>query len=109
MIVISEADVSSSHQLSVGEEVLLRLPENPTTGFRWQLTQSGNGRLRLLTDRFESGASGSGTPPPGAAGFRALHFIAEAGGDVKLDLVEKRASAASAPVNRQATFSIVVR
>jgi len=109
MLVISEADVSSSHQLAVGEEIILRLPENPTTGYRWQFTPSGNGKLRLLTDRFESGASGGGMPPPGAAGHRVLHFIAEASGDVQLAMVNKRASAAVASGDKQATFSILVR
>lgn len=109
MLVISEADVSSSHQLAVGEEVILRLPENPTTGYRWQFTPSGSGRLRLLTDRFESGASGGTMPPPGAAGHRVLHFVAEHGGDVQLALVNKRASPAVASGDKQLTFAILVR
>jgi predicted secreted protein len=35
---LTDADAGGEHALGVGEEVVLRLPENRTTGYQWQLT-----------------------------------------------------------------------
>jgi inhibitor of cysteine peptidase len=46
----------------VGDEVVLRLPENPSTGYRWQL-EPPHGSLELADDAYvrpRDGAVGSG-------------------------------------------------
>jgi inhibitor of cysteine peptidase len=48
--------------VKVGDEVLVRLPENPSTGYRWEL-DSPPGSLELADDayvRSRDGAVGSG-------------------------------------------------
>ena len=104
MIEISDSDAGSSHQLSPGEELCVRLPENPTTGYRWQLTQSGSGRLKLVEDRFEPGGSAVGS-----AGHRALRFVAEKAGAVALEAVHRREWEQASSNDKKKAFAIVVR
>jgi inhibitor of cysteine peptidase len=49
-------------RLAVGEVIELRLAENPTTGFRWQLMANEGSACSVVSDRFEepSGAPGGG-------------------------------------------------
>jgi hypothetical protein len=53
------------------DELRVRLAENPTTGYRWELSQSGNGQLELLEDAFEGAGSTEPGPPalPATVGF----------------------------------------
>jgi inhibitor of cysteine peptidase len=87
-IEISDSETSASRTLMRDEEVVVRLSENPTTGYRWQLTQSGTGELGLVDDRFVGGAEGAA---PGAAGVRLIRFIARRPGAVKVEAVLRRA------------------
>lgn len=87
-IEITTTDTGSRYELAQGDELTLRLSENPTTGYRWQLTQSGAGELALVDDRFVAGA----TPPvPGSAGQRVLRFVARRPGEVRLEAAARRA------------------
>ena len=45
----------------VGETLELRLPENPTTGYRWQLRSDGAPVLALLSDSFAPGGGATGS------------------------------------------------
>lgn len=73
--------------LANGEQVVIRLPENPTTGYRWQFTQSGAGELAVVDDRFvPDGAEGA----PGAGGQRLLRLQARRPGATKLEAVLRR-------------------
>ena len=87
-IEITDRGFGQKHDVQLGDDILIRLPENPTTGFRWQLLTSGDGGLQAVDDSFEpSGAS----PPPGSAGHRVFRFTASHRGTVLLSLVYKRA------------------
>jgi len=108
LIEISDSDSGSSHLLARGDELLVKLPENPTTGFRWHFTQSGSGRLRLLEDRFEQGAT-AGAVVAGAAGSRVVRFAAETSGALVLEALERREWEPVAPGNKKKVFSIEVR
>lgn len=74
----------SSVALDMGDELTAALPENPTTGYRWQQGSSG-GALELLHDDFKEGGAGAG-----AAGTRRLTFRAAAPGRIRLVLVKRR-------------------
>lgn len=56
----------------VGDRIVLRLPENPTTGYRWQTEFPPF--LRLAHDANEHGEA------PGAGGFRVLELVVAAAG-----------------------------
>jgi predicted secreted protein len=61
---LTEADAGGEHALGVGEEVVLRLPENRTTGYRWQLAVPEG--IAVTDDGYEPPASAA----PGAGGTR---------------------------------------
>jgi inhibitor of cysteine peptidase len=108
VIELSDANAGSSHQLSQGEELHVRLPENPTTGYRWQFTQTGGGTLRVVEDRFEPG--GAGTPAAaGASGIRVVRFAAENSGNLTLEATERREWEPASAHSKKKTYSIVVR
>lgn len=70
VIELGAADDGRSVELRPGQVVVLRLPENPTTGYRWEAPAG----LALLADSFEPGGAAAG-----AAGLRVLRFEAGAG------------------------------
>jgi inhibitor of cysteine peptidase len=82
----------------VGDRIVLRLPENPTTGFRWD--SDFPSFLRLRRDTNEHGEA------PGAGGFRILELSASAPGHEEISLSCKRPTdAASLPIDH---FSLVL-
>jgi predicted secreted protein len=76
----------------VGDRIVLRLPENPTTGYRWD--NEFPPFLRLRRDTNEHGDA------PGAGGFRILELFAAAPGHEDISLSCKRPTdATSAPID----------
>jgi inhibitor of cysteine peptidase len=80
MASLDEHTNGTSVTLAVGESVTLSLPENPTIGYRWRITEDGGPVLRLQEDGFTPGgpALGAGgthrwtwqAVQPGQAGLR---------------------------------------
>ena len=102
---LSESDFGSTRELGAGEALLLRLPENPTTGYRWQVAQTGDGELELVEDRFESAAGPKAAV--GAAGERLLRFVGKRAGRVELTARQGRAWEAATAAGK--SLSVVVR
>jgi inhibitor of cysteine peptidase len=71
---LTEADAGGEHALGVGQEVVLRLPENRTTGYRWQLSVPDG--VAVTDDGYDAAPSGA----PGAAGTRTFRLRATAAG-----------------------------
>lgn len=65
----------------VGDDVLVRLPESPTTGFRWKVDVAP-ALLNLQSDTFDAGAGGG----VGGGGLRTFRFHAHAAGDAPISL-----------------------
>ncbi len=63
----------------VGDELVLHLPEAPTTGFRWKV-EDAPANLTLEHDSFDSGSG------VGGRGTRTFQFRATAAGDARLAL-----------------------
>jgi predicted secreted protein len=61
---LTESDAGGEHALGVGQEVVLRLPENRTTGYRWELAVPDG--VAVEDDGYEAAPSGA----PGAGGTR---------------------------------------
>lgn len=59
-------------ELHQGGRLLVRLPENPSTGYRWELKSFTHGILELQSEGYESPES----LIPGAGGVRSFTFIA---------------------------------
>ena len=73
---LTEADAGVEQALAVGDEVVLRLAENRTTGFRWDLGDLPDG-MALVDDGFEAPSPGR----PGQGGVRCLRLRATAPGE----------------------------
>lgn len=71
---LTEADAGGEHALGIGEEVVLRLPENRTTGYRW-LVSAPDG-VQVEDGGYEPAPSGA----PGAGGVRTFRLRATAPG-----------------------------
>jgi inhibitor of cysteine peptidase len=84
----------------VGETLELKLPENPTKGYRWQLSSSGSPVLYLVEDDFTPTGTAVGT-----GGMRHWTFRVEQAGAAQLELELRRSW------ERQAmdTFGITIR
>jgi inhibitor of cysteine peptidase len=79
-----EAD-GSELAVSVGETFELRLPENPTTGYRWQVAAESSAAIRVVGDSFQVQGDAVGAP-----GIRQWRFQTDRSGTHPLVLVEKR-------------------
>jgi inhibitor of cysteine peptidase len=91
-IELNAADAATSRSVRIGDLATVRLPENPTTGYRWQRGPD-DGRLKLVDDRFE----GAGVAR-GAGGERVLVFEAVRAGVTTLRLARRRAWETGEPV-----------
>jgi len=83
-----QLDESSDGQaitLRVGERFTLRLAENPSTGFRWQLVAAAAPACALADDRFEPALR-----PPGRPGVHVWEFDAAQAGDGRVALTYRR-------------------
>ena len=73
--------------VTAGEQFDIRLPSNPTTGYRWQVGGKLNMRIvRLVDTRYEPTAPA----PLGAGGTEIFTFVGVAQGSAKIQLVYLR-------------------
>lgn len=79
---LTRADADSEQFATVGEDIVVRLDETPTSGYRWQAEAQG---LELLGDRYD--------PPTGlqgGTGRRVLHYRATTVGVAEIRADEGR-------------------
>ena len=67
-LVLTDTDAGRTVEVAPGAGVQLRLPENPTTGYRWTMTVTPAGCLQVTSDAFERPA----TAAVGAGGVRVV-------------------------------------
>jgi inhibitor of cysteine peptidase len=84
-----------------GSHVTIRLPENPTTGYRWSIAYRSD-QLVLAESRFDPPA-GKG---PGAGGTRVVRLHAEAPGAARVALSYSRSWQHRAEATRE--FRIII-
>jgi predicted secreted protein len=80
-----KVDDGQSQQVAVGEEVMLRLAENPGTGYRWTVSTSNPDVLVALAD------TNVATTKPGMASDRTFTFKAAKPGRTTLHAECRRA------------------
>jgi inhibitor of cysteine peptidase len=105
-IEISDSETSASRTLSRDEELVVQLPENPTTGYRWQVTQSGTAELGLVENRF---VHGSAMADPGRGGYRLVRFVGGQPGAVSVEAVLRREWDPPGTVLQKRVFAIAVQ
>jgi inhibitor of cysteine peptidase len=82
-VTISASQSGSSVQVRVGDEIVVSLDENPTTGYRWAIDSSGEPTLAPIGSSYEPSAGGG----MGGGGQRTFRFRAVAAGQAGLRLV----------------------
>jgi inhibitor of cysteine peptidase len=98
----SEGCNGQTIDLVVGQTIEIHLPENPTTGFRWQRTTKDLAVCRLVSDTF-----GASSGPPGHGGEHSWIFAAVRPGECDIEFHLRRRWAGSAEPAR--TFKIYIR
>ena len=83
-IELTDADSGTTRSVRVGERATVRLPENPTTGYRWQ-AEFDEAALRIVEDRYDGPES-----PRGAGGHRVLTVEPLRAGTTRLRLANRR-------------------
>lgn len=91
---LTDAQDGSSFNLHVGDVVVLRLAENPTTGYRWDIIQAQG--FELEADDFTN-APAAGV---GHGGERALRFKATAVGAARIEAALRRSWETVVPQRR---------
>ncbi|MDX3380506.1 protease inhibitor I42 family protein [Streptomyces niveiscabiei] len=76
-------------RVRAGDVVVVELPENPSTGYRWEIT--GIDGLDVTGDDHTPAPTGpAGAELVGAGGTRVLRLRAEQAGEGRLELVYRR-------------------
>jgi predicted secreted protein len=68
-----------------GELITVRLPENPTTGYRWTVSKAPEGVVSPTGDAYEARSD-----KPGSGGLRSFHFQATQPGRAIIKLMHHR-------------------
>ena len=82
---LTESDAGTEHSVDVGQELVVRLRENPTTGFRWDLSVPADG-LALDDDSYDAEVPGR----PGSGGVRTFRLRATVPGTHRLGAALRR-------------------
>ena len=85
MLQIDQSQAGCTVQVAVGAAFEVRLPENPTTGFRWHIRSDGTPFCTRLDDHFEAPAE-----VPGCGGVHSWRFHASQPGQGKIEFVYQR-------------------
>jgi inhibitor of cysteine peptidase len=79
--ILTQAENHQSIQVSLNDAIVICLPENPTTGYRWTVDQIDQDKLTLQSTHFSLSAAGVGV-----GGEKTLTFKANQSGIVHLQL-----------------------
>lgn len=88
VVTLEDASDCKPLKLHTGQELVLILPSNPTTGFRWEMRNAANGLLRPLGPEVYSNPEDAGLV--GSAGESTWRFRVTAAGEDKLELAYRR-------------------
>ncbi len=103
MQAIREPDTGKTIEVSVGQTIEIRLPENPTTGFRWLMSARDDSVCTVLHEEFHPPAQAA----PGAGGERAWQLEARAVGECDFGVAYRRPWEADGGPQR--TFQLRIR
>ena len=81
-LILTRADNNRTAELRVGERLVMRLPENPATGYTWAIDETDSRLLTLGSTDYAPPETGS----IGARGQRIFTFTARQPGEVALKL-----------------------
>jgi inhibitor of cysteine peptidase len=90
---LTRDDSGARRAARLGEHIVIRLPENPTTGYRWA-AEVDPAMFELMDDQYEGAVR-----PVGGGGERVLTFAALRVGHGQIRLANRRAWEAADPVD----------
>lgn len=105
---VSEANSGGSVTLARDQRLIVRLPSNPSTGYRWSLAQQAAGVLEPDgAPTYEQGSTGSGTASAG--GTETWKFVPTRAGEETLRLEYRRLWETDAAPARVVSYKVTVR
>lgn len=99
-----EQDDGRTVETTVGQEVAIGLPENPTAGFRWRLVRDGGPVCALRDEVFDPGREAPGQP-----GVHRWRFKVVAPGVATIELAYRRAWESAPGAARTFTLRVTVK
>src|SRR5262245_3362204 len=102
MVDIDRSANNTERAVAIGQEIRITLPENPTTGFRWDIETKGEPALQLDNETFDSLQGGVGK-----GGIHQWRFTAAREGRGDIVLVYRRSFERDKPPAE--TFRLTVR
>lgn len=88
VVTLEDASDCTPLKLHQGQELVLILPSNPTTGFRWEMRNAAGSLLRAMGPEVYSNPEDAGLV--GSAGESTWRFRVVAAGEDTLDLAYRR-------------------
>ena len=95
---------STTISVRVGEEFVIRLASNPTTGFEWSVTETAP-EVRLVSKRYDAPSE----QIPGRGGHQEFRFEARSKGRSTIELAYARSFEPDVPAAETATFALRIR
>jgi inhibitor of cysteine peptidase len=102
-MIIDHSFQGQTVQVPVGQVAELRLPENPTTGYRWAVTSAGDPSCNLAEQGYSAPLG-----PPGKGGEHVWRLTALAPGLCDIQLTYRRSFAPNAPGNSRFNVQVQV-
>jgi inhibitor of cysteine peptidase len=103
VVLVTEADHGTRVRAAPGDELLLKLPAQPGTGFCWVVVRGGTGRLEQLAEPYFEDPKGRGA---GGTQLQVFRLRVRAAGTGVLELAYRRVFEKNTPPAR--TFSVEV-
>jgi inhibitor of cysteine peptidase len=100
---LTAVDNGTAIELQPGDELIVRLDENPTTGYRWEIDRL-DGPLEPIADSYEMSAPGT----IGGGGSHEFRFRAASPGTAHLTLKHLRSWEGDASITQRFSVSISV-
>lgn len=104
MLQFDERSNGKKIELRIGDDFMIILHENPTTGFRWNAISSGEPVCSLLDHNFAAVMNS-----PGNDGSHSWHFQAVKVGSAKIEFAYQRSWEQVAQPAQSFTLSVYVR
>ena len=79
---ITKVDKGKQLSVRVRDSLVLRLEENPTTGYQWEIEELDNGMIELTSSSFDLKSDSA----IGGGGIRIFRYDAKKPGDTRISL-----------------------
>lgn len=107
-VTVSTAQSGTSVELAPGQAVIVRLPSNPTTGYRWVYVEPKDAVLRVDGPSTYEPAQAAGGPP-GAGGTEIWKLAALKAGQQQLRFEYRRPWEQDVAPSQVATYPVTVK